>query len=246
MATVRFLARFSEAFVRWTCGPSLGGLSVRACWIQSGDDERVWGGNGKTQNSLAAFTQAVYHEEKGHGLLCPEMNQKTLLRCLSLQGINSLKSEQINHLEWNEQGEVMRICGGLSVCMSAFLSVHQCMFSCPCALQDPRFRLCRFVWRGSRNRRHEEADGSFRYRGVSPEEAWLRRWIRLPVQTSQQNHATLTSSDPLTQTIQTWLRSTLISPFRNHRDLFMRQKIISRAHISRCCHLLRNWCFESD
>lgn len=34
------------------------------------------GGNVKTPNSLAAFIRAVYHEEKGHGLLCPEMNKK--------------------------------------------------------------------------------------------------------------------------------------------------------------------------
>lgn len=92
------------------------------------------GGNVKISNSLAAFIRAVYHEEKGHGLLCPEMNKKkkkSSSLSVSLRRIISPKSEQINHLE---KMEGVCVCGAPScecvtsaVCISAFVSVHPCL-----------------------------------------------------------------------------------------------------------------------
>lgn len=147
--------------------------------------ERVWGGNGKTPNSLAVFIWAVYHEERGHGLLFPEMNKKIIF---SVCFITESHFSQIRaDKSFREKRGRVCVCvkhAFVDVLPWSCVSVHPC-FLCRCVTAPMFVHVSVCVTVKLRvSRRHEGADGYFGIGGILPEEAWLRRWIRLPVQTS--------------------------------------------------------------
>lgn len=141
MVTENILCKVS---VRRICGPSLDGLSVRAHGIQTGDDERVWGGNGKTPNSLAVFIRAVYHEERGHGPLCPEMNKKIIFPvCFITENhFSQIRADKSFTEKWG------CVCVWVGVCTSGFLclSTRVQAFWCVGVLQQPCLCMCLLVW----------------------------------------------------------------------------------------------------
>lgn len=161
MVTERFFCEVLPGVVRWICGPSLDWLSVRARWIRSGDDERVWGGNGKTQNSLAVFIQAVYHEEKGHGLLCPEMNKKII------SSVCFITENHFSQIWADKSFRVKRRREGACVCVENYkVCVYVCLHGRPPVyVLWARVFVHVSVCVTEQNRRHENADGYFRLGG---------------------------------------------------------------------------------
>lgn len=87
---------------------------------------RVWGGNGKTPNSLAVFIQAVYHEEKGHGLLCPEMNKKIIFSVCFITGnhFSRIRADK----SFREKRGRMRACVW-SITKTVCVCVLLCLFT---------------------------------------------------------------------------------------------------------------------
>lgn len=109
---------------------------------------------------------------------------------------------------------VFNTCLYLPWCLSTCLCIL-----CASVLLHPCLHTCLFVCRLKSARGiKQQLVISVLGGGVLPEGPWLWCWIRLPAHTSQKNHAVLTSSDSLTQTSQTWLHLTLISPSRKFED----------------------------
>lgn len=169
-----------QAFIRWTVCPSVLDPEGRGC-------EGVMG---KLQTHWRCLYELSTMKRRATACFFPRWIKKSSSLSVSLRRIISPKSEQINHLEKNEGGFACMFgapfygCVTRPVCMSAFVSVHPC-FVCRrvTASMFVHVSVCMTV-NMRVNRRHEEADGYFSIGGVWPEEAWLRRWIRLPVQTS--------------------------------------------------------------
>ena len=104
---------------------------------------------GKLQTHWRCLYELSTMKRRATACFVPRWIKKSSSLSVSLRGIISPKSEQINHLEKNEGGCVC-VCvlsDKKPVCKSTFcICPPLCVFLCAGALQHPCLCMCLFVW----------------------------------------------------------------------------------------------------